>query len=99
MDSFELNKIIAAILLTALIIIGINKFSDFLFFVEKPEVSAYKVEGLEAKNTGEVSSADTLKKEVKVVNIKELLAMGDISHGEKVSKNVVCHMIVSEAKI
>ena len=87
MDSFELNKIIAAILLTALIIIGINKFSDFLFFVEKLEVSAYKVEGLEAKNTGEVSSADTLKK-VKVVNIKELLAMGDISHGEKVLKNV-----------
>ena len=99
MDSFELKKIIAAILLTALIIIGINKFSDFLFFVEKPEVSAYKVEGLEAKNTGEVSSADTLKKEVKVVNIKELLAMGDISHGEKVFKKCsACHMIVSGGK-
>jgi hypothetical protein len=28
MDSFELNKIIAAVLLTALIIIGIGKFTD-----------------------------------------------------------------------
>ena len=36
MDSFELNKIIAAILLTALIIIGIGKFTDLLFHVEKP---------------------------------------------------------------
>ena len=51
MDSFEINKIIAAVLLAALIIIGIGKFADYLFFVDKPEQSAYKVEGLEpAKN-------------------------------------------------
>ena len=36
MDSFEINKIIASILLTALIIIGIGKFTDILFHVEKP---------------------------------------------------------------
>ena len=47
MDSFEINKIIAAILLTALIIIGIGKFADILFHVDKPVESAYKVEGLE----------------------------------------------------
>ena len=46
MDSFEINKIIAAVLLTALIIIGIGKFTDILFFVEKPKVSAYKIEGI-----------------------------------------------------
>ena len=44
MDSFELNKIIAAVLLAALIIIGIGKFADVLFYVEKPEQSAYKVD-------------------------------------------------------
>ena len=48
MDSFELNKIIAAILLTALIVIGIGKFADVLFHIDKPKQSAYKVEGLEA---------------------------------------------------
>ena len=47
MDSFELNKIIAAILLTALIVIGIGKFADVLFHVDKPEQSAYKIEGLD----------------------------------------------------
>ena len=33
--------------LTALIIIGIGKFADFLFHVEKPKHTAYKIEGLE----------------------------------------------------
>ena len=47
MDSFELNKIIAAVLLTVLIIIGINKFTNVLFHVEKPKETAYKIEGLE----------------------------------------------------
>ena len=47
MDSFEINKIIAAVLLTALIVIGIGKFTDILFHVKKPEQTAYKVEGLE----------------------------------------------------
>ena len=51
MDSFELNKIIGAVLLTALIIIGIGKFTDILFHVEKPKESAYKVEGLEVAST------------------------------------------------
>ena len=46
MDSFEINKIIAAILLTALIVIGMRKFTDILFYVDKPKVSAYKVDGL-----------------------------------------------------
>ena len=48
MDSFEINKIIAAILLTALIVIGIGKFTDVLFHVDKPKQSAYKIEGLES---------------------------------------------------
>ena len=51
MDSFEINKIIAAVLLTALIIIGIGKFTDILFHIEKPQQSAYKIEGLEVATT------------------------------------------------
>ena len=41
MDSFELNKIIAAVLLVALIIIGIGKLSDAIFYVEKPKTPGY----------------------------------------------------------
>ena len=44
MDSFELNKIVAAILMVALLIIGIGKLSNVIFHVEKPETPGYSVE-------------------------------------------------------
>ena len=44
MDSFEINKIVAAILMVALIIIGIGKLTDVIFYVEKPETPGYVVE-------------------------------------------------------
>ena len=97
MDSFELNKIIAAVLLTALIVIGIGKFTDILFHVEKPEVSAYKVEGLEAATSS--TSIKTTEKIVETVDIKALLAMGDLNHGEKVFKKCsACHQIAASGK-
>ena len=60
MDSFEINKIIAAVLLTALIVIGIGKFTDILFHVEKPKQSAYLVEGLDAASTSVSSETASL---------------------------------------
>ena len=98
MDSFEINKIIAAVLLTALIVIGIGKFTDILFHVEKPKNSAYKVDGLESV----VSSSDSEvkdEKEMVKVDIGQLLAMGDLAHGQKVFKKCsACHMIASDGK-
>jgi cytochrome c len=84
MDSFELNKIIAAVLMTALIVIGLNKFSDAIFHVEKPEQSAYKVEGVElaSSNAGEKEE----KEEVVQLTIQEILATGDAAYGEQVFK-------------
>jgi len=97
MDSFEINKIIAAILLTALIIIGIGKFTDILFHVEKPKESAYKIEGLEMVAAQTSSNSETKVEEK--INIKELLALGDAAHGEKVFKKCsACHMIASGGK-
>ena len=96
-DSFELNKIIGAVLLTALIIIGIGKFTDILFHVEKPKESAYKVEGLEVAST--TASGQEAAKVVEAVDIKALLAMGDLAHGEKVFKKcTACHMIAAGGK-
>ena len=75
MDSFELNKIIGAILMTALIVIGINRLSDAIFHVDKPKESAYKVEGVELAST---SSQETAKvKEMVQLDIKQILAMGE----------------------
>ena len=96
MDSFEINKIIAAVLLTALIVIGIGKFTDFIFYVEKPKESAYKIEGLEVVST---STLSTEAKVIEVVDIKQLLTMGDLGHGEKVFKKCsACHQIASGGK-
>ena len=90
MDSFEVNKIIAAVLLIALIVIGIGKISDMAFHVEKPKKSAYKVEIQESVST----TSSNLEKVIEKVDISALLALGDIKHGEKVFKKcAACHLV------
>ena len=88
MDSFEINKIIAAILVTILLVIGIGKVSDIIFETQKPSVEGYKVEIIES------SSSDTSKSENQI-DISSLLALGDIDHGKKVFKKcAACHSVV-----
>ena len=95
MDSFEINKVIAAILMVALLIIGLGKISEVVFHVEKPETPGYSVE-VEATTTVAASSSTT---EVEKVDIAALLAMGDIATGEKVFKKCsACHSIVKGGK-
>ncbi len=90
MDSFEINKVIAAVLLIALIVIGIGKISDIAFKVDKPEKSAYKVEIIEDSPT----SSSKVEKAVEKIDIVALLALGNIEHGEKVFKKcAACHLI------
>ena len=90
MDSFEVNKIIAAVLLIALIVIGIGKISDIAFHVDKPEKSAYKVEIQETVST----TNSKIEKVIEKVDISALLALGDIKHGEKVFKKcAACHLV------
>ena len=78
MDSFELNKIIAAILVTVLLVFGIGKISDVIFKVEKPPIEGYKVEVKVASATG--TEGDSQNK----VDIASLLALGNIEDGKKV---------------
>ena len=92
MDSFEINKIIASILLVALLIIGISKISNIIFEVDKLDSSAYKVE-LSDDGTKQISEENTMKADDKV-DISALMALGDIAHGEKVFKKCsACHSI------
>jgi len=92
MDSFEINKIIASILLVALLIIGISKVSNIIFKVDKLDSSAYKVE-LSDNDTIQLNDKNTIKVEDKV-DISTLLALGDLTHGEKVFKKCsACHSI------
>ena len=87
MDSFEINKIIAAIVVIFVVIFGITKISDIIYYVEKPNKSAYKVE------FAETDSAKT-SATVESVDIAALLAMGSVDHGKKVFKKCsACHSI------
>ena len=81
MDSFEINKIIAAVILTALIIIGIDKFANILFHVDKPQQSAYKIEGLETLTSTASENMSNSQKEIEKVDIAQLLSLGDAVHG------------------
>ena len=95
MDSFEINKIIAAVLMVALLVIGIGKLSDVIFHVEKPKTPGYAVE-VEAATT--VSTTDS-SSEVEKIDIAALMAMGDIATGEKVFKKcAACHSVVKGGK-
>ena len=93
MDGFEINKIIAAVLATVVVVFGINKVTDIIFTPDKPSQSAYKVEKIEPTLVSASKTGQT------AVGINELLAMGTIEHGEKVFKRCsACHMIAAGGK-
>ena len=95
MDSFELNKIIAAVLLVALLIIGIGKISDIVFHVEKPKTPGYAVD-VEQTIAVSTKSSETIEEKI---DIAALMAMGDLAVGEKVFKKcAACHSIVKGGK-
>ena len=86
MNSFELNKVITAILVTILVVFGIGKISNIIFDKDDNNIVAYKVEAPEG--LAEQSSAQSS------VDIAALLALGDVAHGEKVFKKCkACHSI------
>ena len=61
----------AAVLLIALIVIGIGKISDIAFHVDKPEKSAYKVEIQESSK----ESSLIIEKEVLEENVNCIWAL------------------------
>ena len=96
MDSFEINKIVAAILLVALLVIGIGKLSDVIFYVEKPKTPGYSIE-VEQVSTDKLESTSEVDEEK--IDIAALMALGDITTGEKVFKKcAACHSIVKGGK-
>ncbi len=96
MDSFEINKILAAILMVALLVIGIGKLSDVIFYVEKPEKPGYVVEVEQAVAAVSETSSENSENRVDIV---ALMALGDLATGEKVFKKCsACHSIAKGGK-
>jgi len=95
MDSFELNKIIAAILMVALLVIGLGKIADGVFHVKKPKKPGYQVE-VESQLASGTSQADEV---VEKIDIATLMASGDVASGEKIFKKcAACHSIKKGGK-
>ena len=90
MDSFELNKIIAAVLMVALLVIGLGKVADSVFYVKKPKNPGYQVR-VENQLTSSASQATNV---VAKIDIAAMMALGDVVSGEKIFKKcVACHSI------
>ena len=87
-----MNKIIVSIVFALILILGINKITDVIFYVEKPEKSAYQVESITtvaSNTTTETSSASSDSE-----NIMALFASTSAAEGAKVFKKcAACHSI------
>ncbi|OUX44789.1 MAG: cytochrome c family protein [Proteobacteria bacterium TMED261] len=87
-----MNKIIVSIILTLVLILGINKITDTLYYVEKPEKSAYQVDG-----TTEVSSVSSTESDTGTIeagNIMAVFASTSAAEGAKIFKKcAACHSI------
>ena len=91
MDSFEINKIISAIIVVVVLVVGIDKLSDVIFHVEKPKKPGYVVE-LQQVSTASATSESK-------IDIAALMAMGSAEEGKKVFKKcVACHSIAKGGK-
>ena len=95
MDSFELNKIIAAILMVALLVIGLGKIADGVFHVKKPKNPGYQVE-VESQLISDKSKATEV---VEKIDIGAIMALGDAESGKKIFKKcAACHSINKDGK-
>ncbi|MFN4276457.1 MAG: c-type cytochrome [Ferrovibrio sp.] len=90
MDSFELNKMIGAVLFCLLIIMGVNQFGNILVSPKKLAEPAYKIEVAEEAPKGGAGAA--AKQEEADPPIATLLASANVDAGKKAfSKCAACH--------
>ena len=95
MDSFELNKIFAAILIVILLVFGLDAIVDRVFEVKKLENPAYKVD-VEEKSMANTSETIT---DGEKFDVAALMSKGNLSDGEKVFKKcAACHSIKKDGR-
>jgi len=84
-----MNKIIVSVVLAIILVLGINKITDVIFYVEKPEQSAYRVDD-------STSATNTTSTQVDYgsENILALFASTNAAEGAKIFKKcAACHSI------
>ncbi len=87
-----MNKIIVSIVFAIILVLGINKAADVIFYVEKPEKSAYQVASV--TTVASTASAETSSTNSETGNIMTLFASTSAAEGAKVFKKcAACHSI------
>jgi len=87
-----MNKIIVSIVLAVVLVLGINKITDVIFYVEKPEKSAYQVDGVTA--VASTSSSEAISDSSESGDIMALFASTNTAEGAKIFKKcAACHSI------
>ena len=87
-----MNKIIVSIVLAVTLVLGINKITDAIFYIEKPEKSAYQVANLTTTTSTTTTEAGSENSESG--NIMALFASTSATEGAKVFKKcLACHNI------
>ena len=89
-----MNKIIVSIILVIILVLGINKITDTIFYVEKPEKSAYQVATV--NTAASTASAETSSG---TGDIMAVFASTSAAEGAKVFKQcLACHSIAEGGK-
>jgi len=87
-----MNKIIVSIILALILVFGISKITDIIYYVEKPEKSAYQVDaeiGITSTTSTEVNTESS-----ESGNIMALFASTSSTEGAKIFKKcAACHSI------
>ena len=87
-----MNKIIVSIVFAIILVLGINKVTDVIFYIEKPEKSAYQVASV--TTVASTTSAEASSASSESGNIMALFASTNAAEGAKIFKKcTACHSI------
>ena len=87
-----MNKIIVSIALAVILVLGINKITDVIFYVEKPEKSAYQVASIATDDSSASTEANSVSSGSG--DIMAMFASVSAAEGAKVFKKcAACHSI------
>ena len=78
-----MNKIIVSIVLAVILVLVINKITDVIYYVEKPEKSAYQVT---VTTTASTTTTEKNSEDIDPGNIMTLFASTSVDDGAKVFK-------------
>ena len=90
MDSFEWNKIIGAVLATALFVMVVKIAGEAVFYVPKPAKQGYQVPGVEETQTAS-TGASAAPAEETLPDFATVIPAADQAHGQQVAfDDVAC---------